>query len=363
LEGIDPNDKGWAYAYNKWLDQIKRRRDSKYKQIVLKHHWSHTERAALYDAINAFIAKSGLNAFGSDMAAKDVQVMTDAVNNAGGMGRGVDAVRGQIASSHARKNKAIFELMARAQHMRQRVAKGEKVPHQEQYPDGAIPRAHFPDAKGANGKPRSRKVEKEDDSEDDMEADTDSEDEAGELAPTVPWYIASPPDAAAVLQIKGSGIPPNRPALDTAWEVEDNEEDWSDAGSEDESVEGEDEEGGESAWEDMSEEGDGDQEMEDVTDLQEEAAEALDDQAAEPFSRACIPTEDNLQEAPANSPKDQQAEQFARAFTPTQDNDEALSAPVTPSSKRKCILDDGDGEEMLSSPQRSIKKARGMSVK
>jgi len=341
LEGVNPNDKSWSYAYNKWLDQIKRRRDSKYQQVVLKHHWSHTERSALYDSINAFIAKSGLNAFGSDMAAKDLQVMTNAVNNAGGMSRGVDAVRGQIASSHARKNKAVLELLGRAQRMRQRIARGVQISHEEHYPDEAIPRSQFPDVKGANGKALgSRKAAKKDDSEDEMEDYTDAEDEVEVSTPTVPWYIASPPAAAAVLAIKGSGIPPNHPERGTDWKVEDLEEDWSDADSEDISNEGEDEGNGEddseSVWEDMPEELDNDQEMEDFA---------------------------GLQEAIANSLEDQRADQMSRARTPTQDDTEALSAPVTPSAKRKRVLASDEDEEALSSPQRSIKKARGMSGK
>jgi hypothetical protein len=148
LENINPNDKPFANAYNKWLDQIKRRRDSEYTKIVSKDHWSPEERRALYIAINVVVRTIGLDAFTSSgvrMFKADMQSIADAVNAVGGLNRRPDAVRSQINSSHATKNKPIFDLMAVGDAMRDRLGREEDVPHGERYPDEAIPTRLFPD--------------------------------------------------------------------------------------------------------------------------------------------------------------------------------------------------------------------------
>jgi hypothetical protein len=149
LAGIDPNDKGWQYAYNKCIDQMRRRRDAAYVKEVSKDHWSHAERRALYGAINAFVRRAGLAALGfgagTAMGSADVSAMTDAVNKAGGKGRLRDAVKSQIASTHGRKNNAIFDLLARAEGLRARVARGEKVRRDEMYQGEAIEKEKWPE--------------------------------------------------------------------------------------------------------------------------------------------------------------------------------------------------------------------------
>ncbi|KAH5593224.1 hypothetical protein HBI24_019360 [Parastagonospora nodorum] len=144
----DPNTKTWMYAYNKWIDQIRRRRDAMYNQVHHKDHWSVAERRALCEAINAYIRKSGLVRFGSGATVQipqaDMQDMADAVNKVGTYKRKPDAVRGQIFSSHVKKNKAIFDLVNLAKDIRERVASGEILPRDMRYPTEAIPRHAFP---------------------------------------------------------------------------------------------------------------------------------------------------------------------------------------------------------------------------
>jgi hypothetical protein len=148
LKAADPNTKEWMYAYNKWIDQIRRRQDSEYEQKLMKDHWSVAERRALCVAINAYIRKAGLRKFGSGQDVKipqaDMQVMADAVNAVGDKSRATDAVRSQIFSSHQKKNKCIFDLINRANDLRGRLKQGEKIPRDERYPDEAIPPAFFP---------------------------------------------------------------------------------------------------------------------------------------------------------------------------------------------------------------------------
>lgn len=144
----DPNATKWMYAYNKWIDQIRRRRDAMYIKTDHKDHWSVAERRALCEAINAYIRTSGLVRFGSGATVQipqaDMQDMADAVNKVGDHARKADAVRGQIFSSHVKKNKAIFDLVNLAKDIRDRVASGEILPRDMRYPMEAIPRHAFP---------------------------------------------------------------------------------------------------------------------------------------------------------------------------------------------------------------------------
>ncbi|KAL5114043.1 hypothetical protein ACEQ8H_008057 [Pleosporales sp. CAS-2024a] len=148
LSGCDPNNQTWMYAYNKWIDQIRRRRDSTYTKLVNKDHWTVAERRALCEAINHYVRVSGLRRFGSgddvQIPCAAMQAMADAVNAVGGKKRRPDAVRSQIFSSHLKKNKVIFDLIERAKHIRARLAAGEKIARAERYPDMAIPESMFP---------------------------------------------------------------------------------------------------------------------------------------------------------------------------------------------------------------------------
>lgn len=148
IKNPDPNDVEYAHGYNKWIDQIKRRRDDTYEKVIHKDHWTIPERRALYSAINDFVREKGLRHFGFGdgvvMASKDLEIITQAVNAAGTTTRKTDAVRGQIHSSHVRKNKAIRELMDSAKTLRERLRAGGKVPRAERYPTMAIPENLWP---------------------------------------------------------------------------------------------------------------------------------------------------------------------------------------------------------------------------
>ncbi|KAJ4344332.1 hypothetical protein N0V95_006123 [Ascochyta clinopodiicola] len=155
LNNVDPNDKRFRTSYNKWILQFARRRDAMYTQKVARVHWSVAERRALYTAINTFCAKFGIHRFGftedCKLSTAQLQLMADAVNAAPNplrvTPRGVDAVRGQIISAHDKaqpKNKAVFDLTARAVALRARVTAGEAVPRAERKPRLAIALAKFP---------------------------------------------------------------------------------------------------------------------------------------------------------------------------------------------------------------------------
>jgi hypothetical protein len=165
LENIDPNEQEYHHAYNKWLDQIKRRKDSQYKKSVSKDHWSIAERRALFRAVNDFVRRRGLPQFGFNgvqMSQKDMQVMADTVNAVGGMNRRADAVRGQLSSSYPKKNKAVYELLKRADDMRDRIDGGESFTRNERYLVEAIPQDQFPqDTDTKKRKGRSTKERKD----------------------------------------------------------------------------------------------------------------------------------------------------------------------------------------------------------
>lgn len=155
LNNVNPNDKTFRTLYNKWILQFARRRDATYTQKVVRIHWSVSERHALYTSINKFCTDFGIDKFGfsdgCELGTKQLQRMADFVNTVPNssrtMPRGVDAVRGQIVSSHDRpqpKNKAIFHLLAKAALFRSRIASGEEIFSAERQPELAIPLSQFP---------------------------------------------------------------------------------------------------------------------------------------------------------------------------------------------------------------------------
>jgi hypothetical protein len=219
LKNVDPNDKTWQYAYNKWIDQIRRRRDGTYIKEVSKDHWTHAERRALYDAINEFVRKAGLHAFGFGqnvaMSNIDIQSMTDAVNRVGGKNRLVDAVRGQISSSHPRKNKAIYDLMGRGINMRERLKHGEIVSRSERHPQNAILLSLFPpdenttSGNSKRGRNHKGSIKSLIDLVSDAESGSlESRSSLHSLSQPSSSCVASP-DPITALRMKEPGLPPN----------------------------------------------------------------------------------------------------------------------------------------------------------
>lgn len=169
IKDADPNNTDYAHSYNKWIDQIKRRRDDSYEKVVYKDHWTIPERRALYSAINDYVREKGLRRFGFGdgvtMASADLDKITAAVNAAGATVRKTDAVRGQIHSSHDRKNKAIRELINKAEALRARLRAKEKVPREDRYPQMAIPEDLWPVETSKNKKRKAANVIEDTDSE------------------------------------------------------------------------------------------------------------------------------------------------------------------------------------------------------
>ncbi|KAJ4989720.1 hypothetical protein SVAN01_04750 [Stagonosporopsis vannaccii] len=154
LKSVDPNDKKFHTSYNKWVLQFARRRDAAYSAKIMRFHRSVAERRALYISINPFCAKFDIHKFGfidyCKLSTLQLQVMANAVNSVPNplrlAPRGVDAVRGQIASAHnisPPKNKAIFDLMVKAPALRSRIASDEVVPRAERKPKFAISLSDF----------------------------------------------------------------------------------------------------------------------------------------------------------------------------------------------------------------------------
>ncbi|KAF3050413.1 hypothetical protein E8E11_005337 [Didymella keratinophila] len=155
LRNIDPNDKDYHAAYNKWVLQIARRQDATYASDVARVHWIAAERRALYTAINIFCTKFGIHRFGfaaeCKLSTEQLQIMADAVNAVPNPSRleprGIDAVRSQITSAHNKshpKNKEIFNLLAKGIDFCARMSGGEVVPGIEQKSKAAIPLSEFP---------------------------------------------------------------------------------------------------------------------------------------------------------------------------------------------------------------------------
>ncbi|KAF9700310.1 hypothetical protein EKO04_001440 [Ascochyta lentis] len=241
LNNVDPNDKRFRTSYNKWILQFARRRDAMYTQKVARVHWSVAERRALYTAINTFCAKFGIHRFGftedCKLSTAQLQLMADAVNAAPNplrvAPRGVDAVRGQIISAHDKaqpKNKAIFDLTARAIALRARLATGEAVSRAQRKPRLAIALAEFPvdaqvAAAAAPSTPSSRKRKRVAPVQ-----DSDEEPSSSEL---------SSPTASQVGGHDGVGEDTWMTTDEEIWSGESEEGNWSDTSEE--VVSGEDE--------------------------------------------------------------------------------------------------------------------------
>jgi len=152
---VDPNDKDYHAAYNKWILQIARRQDATYTSDVARVHWIAAERRALNTAINTFCVKFGIHSFGfaaeCKLSTEQLQIMADAVNAVPNPSRleprGIDAVRSQITSDHNNshpKNREIFNLLAKGIDFHARMSDGEEIPGIEQKSKAAISLSAFP---------------------------------------------------------------------------------------------------------------------------------------------------------------------------------------------------------------------------
>lgn len=148
LDNIDPNDKAWMYSYNKWIDQLNRRRNVKYKQKVTRDHWTVRETRALYIAINAFCSQYGVHEFGCNKGARMsdavLKSIADAVNLTADHDRNIDSVRGKVNTAHAKKDKPLFYLRLEAIARREYMAEGGILSDDETYPLDAILKSDFP---------------------------------------------------------------------------------------------------------------------------------------------------------------------------------------------------------------------------
>ncbi|KAI4658282.1 uncharacterized protein J4E79_007264 [Alternaria viburni] len=127
LTNIDPNDKKWKDAYNKWIDQISRRSNAAYEKKKNRDHWTVPEICAMYTGINDFVHTKGFDAYDTITTA-DLAKIVEAINKAGGKNRGLDALRGQITSAHETKNKTMAYLRENARDFRLLVEGGGVFP-------------------------------------------------------------------------------------------------------------------------------------------------------------------------------------------------------------------------------------------
>jgi len=143
LNDIDPNDKQWVYAYNKWIDQIVRRSDANYVQTTLREHWKPEEICAMYTGFNAFFHANGIDAY-TRISSDDLQTMLDAVNAVGGHNRGLDALRGQMNSAHGGKNPSLAYLRDHLPLLKDYIDDGGILSQHERFPEQFIPEEEFP---------------------------------------------------------------------------------------------------------------------------------------------------------------------------------------------------------------------------
>ncbi|KAF2130660.1 hypothetical protein P153DRAFT_384918 [Dothidotthia symphoricarpi CBS 119687] len=149
LQNVDPNNSAYSTAYNKWVKQIQRRRDSTYMPTVFKDHWTTLERWVMYDSINYLCHTHGAETFGFQVDGGvwgdlEMEYIAARINAAAGGSRNRDSVRSQIVSAHPKKNKVVLDLMQRAKQLRQYIEHGRVLTVAEQFPENAIALADFP---------------------------------------------------------------------------------------------------------------------------------------------------------------------------------------------------------------------------
>lgn len=183
VNNVDPNDKGWMYGYNKWIDQIKRRSDSSYVQEKRRDHWTVPEICAMYTGINDFLHTNGIDAY-HGITTASLQKILDAINAVGNKNRGIDALRGQMSSAHKLKNPSLAYLRENARDLAEYLADGGIISDAERFPEKFIPEEEFPTAPRRNAqglKSEKKSLEQEANSgAADSEIDADDEMEGDE---------------------------------------------------------------------------------------------------------------------------------------------------------------------------------------
>jgi hypothetical protein len=151
MANIDPNDKNWVHAYHKWIDQIKRRTDSNWVREKRRDHWTVPEIRAMYAGINDFLRANGIDAY-CGISNLSLQPILDAVNAAGNKNRGMDALRGQMNSSHEQKNPSMAYLRDNVQDVVEYLEDGGVLSDAERFPQMFIPEEEFPTAPRGNSR-------------------------------------------------------------------------------------------------------------------------------------------------------------------------------------------------------------------
>lgn len=151
MENADPNDKRWVYAYNKWIDQIRRRSDSSWVAEKRRDHWKVTEICAMYAGFNEFIHTNGIDAY-HGISVASLERILDRVNTAGQNNRGIDSLRGQVNSAHAGKNPSLAYLRDNVRDLVEYLQHGGVLSDDERFPEKFIPEAEFPTAPRKNAR-------------------------------------------------------------------------------------------------------------------------------------------------------------------------------------------------------------------
>ncbi|EUC50027.1 hypothetical protein COCMIDRAFT_1220 [Bipolaris oryzae ATCC 44560] len=154
IKNIDPNNRAWVSAYNKWISQIKRRSDSSWVHEKRRDHWTVPEICAMYNGINEFLHINGIDAY-HGMTNVSLRPILDAINAAGNKNRGMDALRGQLSSAHALKNASLAYLRDNVQELVKYLEDGGILDDGERFPEKFIPEDEFPTAPRRN----MRKIE------------------------------------------------------------------------------------------------------------------------------------------------------------------------------------------------------------
>lgn len=88
----------------------------------------------MYKAVNTMVAEKGLDTFNFKLKKTFITTVMEDVNKAGANARGFDTVSTKVR----RRDRSIFDLLARAQPSKAKIAAGEQVSKEELYSEEAI---------------------------------------------------------------------------------------------------------------------------------------------------------------------------------------------------------------------------------
>jgi hypothetical protein len=142
LDQIDLNDDTWVTRYRKKISQWRGRATG--ETIRVSEHWTNEERVVVYEFINKWVKKNGIDKFAPLVWEDEKVALKAALANKAGHERSAESFRHWGRRQMLDKpHEPLGVLYIKAQDIATRINAGDAVPDNERYPDKAIDIADF----------------------------------------------------------------------------------------------------------------------------------------------------------------------------------------------------------------------------